>query len=280
MLRVTGFGQYGPYATPACVRHARRGDDRLRAPDRPAGRPADAAAVRAGRRRRRPGRGDRGDDSRCYHRDRNGGRGQVIDLSLFEPLLTILGPGPSVYDQLGVVPGAARQPLAQQRPAQHLPDPRRPLGRRLHQRHLGRRAGAAARRAPRHRRAAVVPIRAESGSTTSTSSTASWAPGSRARFRRRHRGLRPGRRGDRPRLRRRAADGRPAGEGARRDHHGRGRGPRAAADAERDVPPVAAPRDRSASPGGGSARTTSRSTASGSAWIRSRIAELRADGAI
>jgi crotonobetainyl-CoA:carnitine CoA-transferase CaiB-like acyl-CoA transferase len=40
-----------------------------------------------------------------YHRTQNGGRGQIIDISLLEPLLTLLGPGPSVYDQLGIVPG-------------------------------------------------------------------------------------------------------------------------------------------------------------------------------
>jgi crotonobetainyl-CoA:carnitine CoA-transferase CaiB-like acyl-CoA transferase len=40
-----------------------------------------------------------------YHRDADGGPGQVIDISLMEPLLGILGPGPSVYDQLGIVPG-------------------------------------------------------------------------------------------------------------------------------------------------------------------------------
>jgi crotonobetainyl-CoA:carnitine CoA-transferase CaiB-like acyl-CoA transferase len=40
-----------------------------------------------------------------YHRDANGGAGQVIDLSLLAPLLAILGPGPSAYDQLGLVPG-------------------------------------------------------------------------------------------------------------------------------------------------------------------------------
>ncbi len=40
-----------------------------------------------------------------YHRDTVGGGGQVIDISLIEPLLTVLGPGPSVYDQLGIVPG-------------------------------------------------------------------------------------------------------------------------------------------------------------------------------
>ena len=40
-----------------------------------------------------------------YHRDAAGGSGQVIDLSLIEPLLGILGPGPSVYDQLGIIAG-------------------------------------------------------------------------------------------------------------------------------------------------------------------------------
>jgi crotonobetainyl-CoA:carnitine CoA-transferase CaiB-like acyl-CoA transferase len=40
-----------------------------------------------------------------FHREANGGGGQVIDLSLLAPLLTLLGPGPSVYDQLGIVPG-------------------------------------------------------------------------------------------------------------------------------------------------------------------------------
>ena len=38
-----------------------------------------------------------------YNRDVNGGRGQVIDLALLEPLLGILGPGPTVYDQLGII---------------------------------------------------------------------------------------------------------------------------------------------------------------------------------
>ena len=40
-----------------------------------------------------------------YHRDVTKGGGQVIDLSLLEPLVGILGPGPSVYDQLGLVSG-------------------------------------------------------------------------------------------------------------------------------------------------------------------------------
>jgi crotonobetainyl-CoA:carnitine CoA-transferase CaiB-like acyl-CoA transferase len=35
-------------------------------------------------------------------RDRDG-RGQVIDLAIIEPILTVLGPQPTVYDQLGIV---------------------------------------------------------------------------------------------------------------------------------------------------------------------------------
>jgi crotonobetainyl-CoA:carnitine CoA-transferase CaiB-like acyl-CoA transferase len=38
-----------------------------------------------------------------YHRDARGGAGQVIDLAIIEPILMILGPQPTVYDQLGVI---------------------------------------------------------------------------------------------------------------------------------------------------------------------------------
>jgi crotonobetainyl-CoA:carnitine CoA-transferase CaiB-like acyl-CoA transferase len=42
-----------------------------------------------------------------YERDRPGGsgRGQVIDLAIIEPIVTILGPQPTIYDQLGTVQG-------------------------------------------------------------------------------------------------------------------------------------------------------------------------------
>ena len=40
-----------------------------------------------------------------YHRDARHGSGQVVDLSLLEPLLMVLGPGPSIYDQLGIIQG-------------------------------------------------------------------------------------------------------------------------------------------------------------------------------
>lgn len=38
-----------------------------------------------------------------YHRHVHGGGGQVIDLAIIEPILTILGPQPIVFDQLGIV---------------------------------------------------------------------------------------------------------------------------------------------------------------------------------
>ncbi|WP_212844304.1 CaiB/BaiF CoA-transferase family protein [Catellatospora sp. IY07-71] len=38
-----------------------------------------------------------------YHRDANGGTGQVIDLAIVEPMLTVLGMQAMAYDQLGLV---------------------------------------------------------------------------------------------------------------------------------------------------------------------------------
>lgn len=35
-----------------------------------------------------------------HHRDHGSGRGQVVDLAIIEPLITLLGPQPTVYDQL------------------------------------------------------------------------------------------------------------------------------------------------------------------------------------
>ena len=105
MLRVTGFGQDGPVRRAARVRHPRRGDERLRPPDRAGGRAAHAAAVRArrrgGRHRGRLRRADRA----VPPRPARAAAGQVIDLALLEPLLGILGPGPTVYDQLGIIAG-------------------------------------------------------------------------------------------------------------------------------------------------------------------------------
>jgi crotonobetainyl-CoA:carnitine CoA-transferase CaiB-like acyl-CoA transferase len=38
-----------------------------------------------------------------YHRDTRDGAGQIIDLAIIEPILSVLGPQPIWYDQLGVV---------------------------------------------------------------------------------------------------------------------------------------------------------------------------------
>jgi crotonobetainyl-CoA:carnitine CoA-transferase CaiB-like acyl-CoA transferase len=104
MLRVTGFGQTGPYAkrrafgtlAEAMSGLAHQTGQEDGPPTLPPFGLADGVS------------GVSGAFAvllALYHRDLNGGRGQVIDLALLEPLLGILGPGPSVYDQLGIIPG-------------------------------------------------------------------------------------------------------------------------------------------------------------------------------
>ena len=102
VARITGFGQTGPYAQRAgfgTLAEAMSGFAHLTGfPDRPPTLPAFGLA-----------------DSICavaassaismalYHRDARGGEGQVIDLSILEPILAAVGPGPTFYDQLGLV---------------------------------------------------------------------------------------------------------------------------------------------------------------------------------
>lgn len=102
IVRITGFGQTGPYASRAgfgTLAEAMSGFAHLTGqPDGPPTLPAFGLA-----------------DSICgiaassaatmalFARERNGGRGQVIDMSLLEPIMTAVGPGPTVYDQLGKV---------------------------------------------------------------------------------------------------------------------------------------------------------------------------------
>ena len=110
LLRTTGFGQDGPYARRRAfgsLAEAMTGFAHMTGPpDGPPTLPpfglADgvagvtgAFAVMTALHAR-----ERGDGPHA-------GRGQVIDLSLFEPLLGLMGPAPSAHDQLGVVP--ARQ---------------------------------------------------------------------------------------------------------------------------------------------------------------------------
>jgi crotonobetainyl-CoA:carnitine CoA-transferase CaiB-like acyl-CoA transferase len=104
MLRVTGFGQSGPYAhrrafgtlAEAMSGLAHQTGQADGPPTLPPFGLADGVAAISGA---------YAVMLALYHRDVNGGGGQVIDLSLLAPLLAILGPGPSAYDQLGAVPG-------------------------------------------------------------------------------------------------------------------------------------------------------------------------------
>ncbi len=104
MLRVTGFGQFGPYAhrrafgtlAEAMSGLAHQTGQEDGPPTLPPFGLADGVSGIAGA---------LAVLLALYHRDTAAGRGQVVDISLLEPLLAILGPGPSVYDQLGIVPG-------------------------------------------------------------------------------------------------------------------------------------------------------------------------------
>jgi crotonobetainyl-CoA:carnitine CoA-transferase CaiB-like acyl-CoA transferase len=103
VLRATGFGQVGPYARRRAfgsLAEAMTGfAHHTGQPDGPPTLPpfglADGVAGITGA---------FAVMTALYHRDHGDGRGQVIDLSLFEPLLGIMGPNPSAFDQLGIVP--------------------------------------------------------------------------------------------------------------------------------------------------------------------------------
>jgi crotonobetainyl-CoA:carnitine CoA-transferase CaiB-like acyl-CoA transferase len=102
LVRLTGFGQTGPYAARAgfgTLAEAMSGFAHLTGevdgpPTLPAfgladsicGIAASSAAMMA-----------------LWHRDVRGGQGQVIDMSILEPIMTSVGPSPTVYDQLGIV---------------------------------------------------------------------------------------------------------------------------------------------------------------------------------
>lgn len=102
LVRVTGFGQTGPYAHRpgfGTLAESMSGFAAITGePDGPptlppfgladsiAGITAASATMMA-----------------LYHRDARGGGGQVIDLSILEPIVTVLGPQPLVFDQLGEI---------------------------------------------------------------------------------------------------------------------------------------------------------------------------------
>lgn len=101
MLRVTGFGQEGPYASrPAfgTLVEAMSGFAHLTGqPDGPPTLPAfglaDSIAGIAGA---------SAISMALYHRDAQGGKGQEIDLDLLTPIMTAVGPGVLYADQLGI----------------------------------------------------------------------------------------------------------------------------------------------------------------------------------
>jgi crotonobetainyl-CoA:carnitine CoA-transferase CaiB-like acyl-CoA transferase len=102
ILRTTGFGQTGPYASRpgfGTLAESMSGFAAITGqPDGPPTLPpfglADGIAGLSGAIALMMA---------LYHRDARGGQGQVIDLAIIEPILTILGAQPTVYDQLGIV---------------------------------------------------------------------------------------------------------------------------------------------------------------------------------
>ncbi|WP_107402022.1 CaiB/BaiF CoA transferase family protein [Streptomyces oceani] len=114
LARVTGFGQFGPYARRAgfgTLAEAMSGFAAVTGePDGPPTLPpfglADSVAAL----------------STAYavmtalHHRRESGRGQVVDMAIIEPMLTVLGPQPIWYDQLGYV-----QPRTGNRSANNAP---------------------------------------------------------------------------------------------------------------------------------------------------------------
>jgi crotonobetainyl-CoA:carnitine CoA-transferase CaiB-like acyl-CoA transferase len=99
IARITGFGQFGPYSTRpgfGTLAESMSGFAAITGePDGPPTLPpfglADGISALAGM---------SAVMSALYHRDARGGSGQVIDLAIIEPILTLLGPQPIVYDQL------------------------------------------------------------------------------------------------------------------------------------------------------------------------------------
>lgn len=102
LVRITGFGQEGPYAARAgfgTLAEAMSGFAHLTGqPDGPPTLPAfglaDSIAGIAA---------SSAVSMALLERERNGGRGQVVDLDLLLPIMTAVGPGPTVYDQLGTI---------------------------------------------------------------------------------------------------------------------------------------------------------------------------------
>jgi crotonobetainyl-CoA:carnitine CoA-transferase CaiB-like acyl-CoA transferase len=102
IARITGFGQFGPYSGRpgfGTLAESMSGFAQITGePDGPPTLPpfglADGITAQAAA---------NAILMALYYRDALGGTGQVLDLAIIEPILTILGPQPIVYDQLGIV---------------------------------------------------------------------------------------------------------------------------------------------------------------------------------
>ncbi|MET7880194.1 CaiB/BaiF CoA transferase family protein [Micromonospora profundi] len=102
IVRISGFGQQGPYASrpgfgtlaEAMSGFAHLTGDENGPPTLPAFGLADSICGIAA---------SSATMAALFARDRNGGKGQIVDMSLLEPIMTAVGPGPTVYDQLGIV---------------------------------------------------------------------------------------------------------------------------------------------------------------------------------
>jgi crotonobetainyl-CoA:carnitine CoA-transferase CaiB-like acyl-CoA transferase len=103
IARITGFGQFGPYSGRpgfGTLAESMSGFAQITGePDGPPTLPpfglADGITAQAAA---------NAILMALYYRDARGGTGQVLDLAIIEPILTILGPQPIVYDQLGIIP--------------------------------------------------------------------------------------------------------------------------------------------------------------------------------
>ena len=102
LVRITGFGQQGPYASRpgfGTLAESMSGFAAITGePDGPPTLPpfglADSiAALTAAT----------ATMMALHFRDAKGGGGQVVDLSILEPIVTALGPQPTTYDQLGII---------------------------------------------------------------------------------------------------------------------------------------------------------------------------------
>lgn len=102
LLRVTGFGQFGPYASRpgfGTLAEAMSGFAHITGesegpPTLPPFGLADGISGITGA---------FAVMTALFNRERNRGQGQMIDLAIIEPILTVLGSQPTVYDQLGIV---------------------------------------------------------------------------------------------------------------------------------------------------------------------------------